>query len=71
MANGNTNDTDDVLGDDHSSTSDQEQVAATVALDHPEGEGGGADVDEGCDEGDEEGIGDCVETVQSQISLLS
>ena len=60
-ARGNTNDTDDELHNDHSCASDDEDLAATEAFDCPKGYGGGADVDEGCDEGDEEGVLDRAE----------
>lgn len=55
-AGGNTNDGDNELHDDHSRASDDEDLAATEAFDGPEGDGGRADVDEGCDEGDEERV---------------
>ena len=60
-ASGNTNDTNDELHDDHSCASDNEDLATTEAFDYPKGEGGRADVDEGRDEGDEEGIADCAQ----------
>ncbi len=60
-ASGNTNDTDDELHDDHSCAPDDEDLAATEAFDCPERDRGRADVDQGRDEGDEEGIGDRAE----------
>ena len=56
FARGDTDDPDDELHDDHSCASDDEDLATTEAFDRPEGDGGGADVDEGCDEGDQEGV---------------
>ena len=61
LAGSNTDDTDDELHNDHSCASDDEDLTATEALNCPKGDGGGTDVHEGRDEGDEEGIGDGVE----------
>ena len=61
LAGGNTNDTDNELHDDHSCASDDEDLAATEAFHCPKGDGGRADVDQGCDEGDEKGVGDRAE----------
>lgn len=61
LAGGNTNDTNDELHDDHPCASDDEDLAATEAFDCPKGDGSRADVDEGRDEGDEEGVLDRAE----------
>ncbi len=61
FASGDTNDPDDELHDDHSRASDNEDLAATEAFDCPKGDGGRADIDEGRDEGDEEGVADRAE----------
>lgn len=58
LAGGNPNDTDDELHDDHPCASDDEDLAATEALDCPKGDGSRADVDKGCDERDEERVAD-------------
>lgn len=68
LAGGNTNDTDDELHDDHPRTSDDEDLAATKAFDCPKGDGGRADVDQGCDEGDEKGVGDRAEGLEEDGS---
>ena len=61
LAGRNTNDADDELHDDHSCASDDEDFAATEAFDDPEGEWGRADVDEGRNERNEEGVRDRAE----------
>lgn len=53
-----TNDGDKELADGHTSGTPQKDGAATKALHSPEGQGGGADVDEGEDERDQEGVAD-------------
>lgn len=58
LAGGDTDDTDDELGDDHSGATEDENTATTEALNDPEGERGGKHVDEGGDQGDEEGVVD-------------
>ena len=60
-AGGNTNDADNELHNDHSRASDDEDPAAAEAFDGPKGDWGRADVDEGCDEGDEERVLDRAE----------
>ena len=57
-------DADDELRDHHACATEDEDLAAAEAFDDVEGEGGGEDVDEGCDEGDEEGIFDCAEGLE-------
>ncbi len=39
-ADGDADDANDVLGDDHAHTAEDEELAAAEALDHPEGDGG-------------------------------
>lgn len=63
-AGGDADDADDELRDDHSGGADDEELAATEAFDGPEGQGGGADVDEGGDEGDQEGVIDRAQTLE-------
>ena len=55
---------DDELADDHSEGAPDEDGAATKALNGVEGDGGAADVDEGEDQGDEEGVGDRAKGLQ-------
>lgn len=61
LASSDTDDTDDELHDDHSCASDDEDLAAAEAFDCPKGDGGRANVDECCDQGDEEGVRDRAE----------
>lgn len=63
-----TDDADDELRDDHACAAVDKEVAPAEALDHPEGDGGGADVDESGDEGDEEGVGDGTEGLEEDGS---
>lgn len=49
------------MHDDHARPADDEDPAAAETLDCPEGDGGGADVDEGRDERDEERVFDGAE----------
>jgi hypothetical protein len=51
-----TNDGDEELADQHAESSVDEQRAATEALNRPERQRGGADVDKGEDERDQEGV---------------
>ena len=55
-ANGHTNDGDEELADKHSTGTDDEDSATTEALDSPEGERSGADVDKSENERDEETV---------------
>lgn len=64
LASGDTEDTDDELGDDHSGGTEDENEAATEALNGPEGDWGGEDVDEGGDEGDQEWVVDRAEGLE-------
>lgn len=67
-AGGDANDPDDKLHNDHSRASDDEDFAATEAFDGPKGDRGRTDVDEGCDEGDEEGVGNRAEGFEEDSS---
>jgi hypothetical protein len=58
LASGGTNGTDDKLHDNHTSGTEDEDASATDLLNHDEGSGGGEHVDQGGNEGDEEGIPD-------------
>jgi hypothetical protein len=53
-----TDDSDQELADEHTERTDEEECAATELLHSVEGERGGADVDEGEDERDQEGVAD-------------
>ena len=64
FASRDADDADDELHGDHSRSAHEEKLTAAEAFDGPEGEGGGADVHEGCDEGYEEGVIDCAETLE-------
>lgn len=57
-SNGNTDDGDEELADEHPESSVDEERATTESLDSVEGDRGGADVDDGEDHGDEERVGD-------------
>lgn len=64
LARGVTNAADDDLHDNHAHGTVDEDGAATEALDNVEGDRGGADVDEGSDELDEEGVADRAELLE-------
>ena len=55
---GHTDDGADELADEHAESTPDEQRATAEFLDGPERDGGRAHVDEGGDEGDEEGVAD-------------
>lgn len=63
-ASGGTNGTNDELHDDHTSGTPDEDTSATDLLNHDEGIRSGQDVDEGGDEGDEEGVADGSELLE-------
>ena len=67
-AGGDADDADDELRDDHSGGADKEELAAAEAFDGPEGQGRGADVDEGGDEGDQEGVTDRAQTREEDVA---
>lgn len=54
----NTNDSDEELADKHTKGTDNEDEATAEPLDGPEGDRGGADVDEREDQRDKEGVAD-------------
>lgn len=56
--NGDTNDGDEELADEHTKSTEDEDGTATESLDSPERQRSGADVDQGEDEGDQEGVAD-------------
>jgi len=58
LTSSDTNDTDNELADDHEEGTDDQDSAASELLHDVEGNGGGADVDQGGDERDEERVGD-------------
>jgi hypothetical protein len=57
-ADGDTNDGDKELADQHAKGTPDEQRTATPLLNGVEGDRGGADVDEGEDQRDQEGVAD-------------
>lgn len=57
-SSGDTNDGNNVLADEHASSTPDEDCAATKLLNDVEGDRSGADVDQSEDEGDEEDIRD-------------
>ena len=57
-ANSDTNDGHEELADEHSQCAPDKKRSATNLLDSVERDRGGADVNEGEDEGDQEGVGD-------------
>ena len=64
VGKGGSDGTDDELADDHAESAPDKDGAATETLDSPEGDGGGADVHDGEDQGHEEGVLDCVERLE-------
>ena len=58
----------DELADDHSQSTPDKKGATTESLNGPEGDWGGADIDEGGDEADEEGITDGSELLEESRS---
>lgn len=57
-ADGDTDDGNEELADEHTKGTPHEERATADLLNSVEGDGGGADVDEGEDEGDQEDVGD-------------
>ena len=55
---GDTNDGNEELADQHAKSTPDEQRTTTPLLNGVEGDGGGADVDEGEDQGDQECVAD-------------
>jgi hypothetical protein len=71
LADGDTDDSNDVLGDDHSSSTKDEEVTATNSLNQVEGNWSGAHVYERGDQTDQERVGDGVQTVGKNVSVKS
>lgn len=61
---GDTDDGDEELADQHAQGTPDEERTTTELLDGPEGEWGGADIDEGKDQGDQEGVADSASGLQ-------
>ena len=61
---------DDELADNHSEGTPDEERAAAEALDGPERDGGGADVDDGEDQGHEEGVLDRAEGLEEDGGVV-
>ena len=57
-SDGDTDDGDEELADQHAQGTPHEERTTTELLNSPEGEWGGADVDQGEDQGDQEGVAD-------------
>jgi hypothetical protein len=64
LANCDSDDTDDVLGDNHASSTEDEQVTATNSFNEPKRNGSRAHVDERGDQADKEGVVDRVQTTK-------
>jgi len=67
LADSDTNNSNDVLGDDHSTSTEDQEITATNTLDHVEWKWGWAYVDQGGDQADEERIFDSVKTAKSSL----
>jgi len=63
-ASGSSDSTDNVLHNDHTGGTEDEERAASNLLDHDERGGGGEHVDEGSDERDQEGVADRTELLE-------
>jgi len=63
-ASSDTDDTDDELGDDHASGTEDQNATTAETLNDPEGQWGAADVDEGGDERDQERVVDRAEGLE-------
>lgn len=66
---GGTDDGGDELADQHAESTPDEEGTTTELLDGVEGDGGGADVDKGGDEGDQEGVRDRSEVLEEGGTL--
>lgn len=64
VAVGDADDGDEELADDHAQGTPEEEGATADLLNGVEGEGGGEDVDDGGDHGEEEGVLDCAELLE-------
>lgn len=67
-AGDSSDDGNDELADNHAKSTPDEQRSSSNLLHRPEGDGGGADVDEGGDEGDQEGVVDSSELLEEGSS---
>lgn len=67
---GNTNDGDDKLADQHTEGTPDEQRTTTELLNSPEGDGCRADVDEGEDQGDQKGVGDSASRLEERCGVV-
>lgn len=61
---GDTDDGANELADQHTKGTPNKERSSTESLNGPEGDWGGADVDEGGDQGNEEWVGDCAEGLE-------
>lgn len=69
-SDGNTDDGDEELADEHTESSVDEERATTESLDSVEGDRGGADVDDGEDHGDEERVGDSTSRSEERSGVV-
>lgn len=65
-SDGDTDDADEELADQHAESTPDEERTTTELLDGVEGDGGGADVDKGEDQGDQEGVADSTSRLQER-----
>lgn len=65
-----TNDGNQELADQHTESTEEEKCAATELLHSVEGKRGGADVDQGEDEGDQEGVADGASRLQEGSGVV-
>jgi hypothetical protein len=70
VGKGSSNGTDDELADDHAEGAPDEDSAAAESLNGPEGDGSRAHVDDGEDQGHEEGVGDGVQGLQEDGGVV-
>jgi hypothetical protein len=61
LASCNADNANDELSNYHAQSTPDENTAAAIRLDHVEAKRGGANVDEGDDKGDQEGVADCAQ----------
>ena len=58
------------MADNHTGSAPDEEGAAAETLNGPEGDGGGADVDDGEDHGDQKWVIDCVEGLEENGGVV-
>ena len=68
--NGNTDDGDKELADQHAKSAVQQKCATAELLHTVEGERSGADVDQGEDQGDQEGVGDGASRLEERCGVV-